>query len=191
MSNFQELSVLATKYSRVIFDNKAKCQRACQRLASQPTQRRIAMRPILPSLLIVFLSACSTMTGISPEASRQEVAAVTDEWRAAYDSREPKRITALYAADAALWGTTLKAIATTPAAVAEYFKGAPARPDARVVFGEQNIRVYGDLALNSGAYTFNAVRDGKPISLPARFSLAFRKQEGKWMIVDHHSSWLP
>ena len=149
------------------------------------------MRTILPSLLVVILSACSTMADISPEASRRQVAAATDEWRAAYDSREPKRITALYAADAALWGTTLKAIATTPAAIADYFKGAPARPDARVVFGEQNIRVYGDLALNSGTYSFNGVRDGKAISLSARFSLAFRRQEGKWMIVDHHSSWLP
>jgi uncharacterized protein (TIGR02246 family) len=149
------------------------------------------MRTIWPSLLIALLSACSSMTGMSPEASKREVAAATDAWRAAYDSREPKRITALYAADAALWGTTLKVIATTPAAVAEYFKGAPARPDARVVFGEQNIRVYGDLALNSGTYTFNGVRDGKPTAQPARFSLAVRKQEGKWMIVDHHSSSLP
>ena len=149
------------------------------------------MRTALLSLLLLLLSGCSTMTGMSPEVSKREVAAATDEWRAAYDSREPRRITALYAADAVLWGTTLKAIATTPAAVAEYFKGAPARPDARVAFGEQHIRVYGDLALNSGTYTFNGVRDGKPTSLPARFSLAFRKQEGKWMIVDHHSSSLP
>ena len=149
------------------------------------------MRTVLPSLLIVLLSACSSMTEVSPEASKQQVSAATNEWRAAYDSRDPKRITALYATDAALWGTNLKAIATTPAAVAEYFKDAPARPDARVVFGEQNIRIYGDFALNSGTYSFNGMRDGKPVSLPARFSLAFRRQEGKWMIVDHHSSWLP
>ena len=149
------------------------------------------MRTVLPALLIVLLSACSTIGNVSPETSSREVAAATDAWRAAYDSREPNRITALYAADAALWGTSLKAIATTPAAVAEYFKDAPARPDARVVFGEQRIRVYGDLALNSGTYTFVGVRDGKPTSSPARFSLAFRKQEGKWLIVDHHSSRLP
>ena len=137
------------------------------------------------------MSACSTTPSISPEGSTRQVAAATDDWRAAYDSRDPKRITVLYASDAALWGTNLKAIAGTPAAVAEYFKDAPARPDARVVFGEQNIRVYGDLALNSGTYTFNGVRDGKPTTAPARFSIAFRKQDGKWLIVDHHSSRLP
>ncbi len=149
------------------------------------------MRNILTSLLIVLLSACASIPSASPEASKREVAAATDAWRAAYDSRDPKRIAATYAADAALWGTSLKVIATSPAAVADYFKDAPARPNARVVFGEQNIRVYGDLALNSGTYAFNGVRDGKPTSAPARFSMALRKQEGKWMIVDHHSSVLP
>ena len=149
------------------------------------------MRSMLSSLLLIVLSACSTTIPTSSELSMQQVTAATDEWRAAYDSRDPKRIAAMYASDAVLWGTNLKAIATTPAAVAEYFKDAPARPDARVVFGQQNVRVYGDLALNSGTYAFNGVRDGKPVSSLARFSIAFRRQEGKWLIVDHHSSRLP
>ena len=149
------------------------------------------MRITLPVLLLALVSACSTTPSVSPKSSIQQVAAATDDWRAAYDSRDPKRITVLYASDAALWGTNLKVIALTPEAVAEYFKDAAARPDARVVFGEQNIRVYGDLALNSGTYTFSGVRDGKPSMSPARFSIAFRKQEGKWLIVDHHSSRLP
>ena len=149
------------------------------------------MRILLTVLLLAMVSACSTTPGVSPANSMQQIAAVTEDWRAAYDSRDPKRIAALYASDAALWGTNLKAIAVTPAAVAEYFKDAPARPDARVVFTEQNVRVYGDLALNSGTYTFNGVRDGKPTTSPARFSFAFRRLDGKWLIVDHHSSRLP
>ena len=149
------------------------------------------MQILLTVLLLAMVSACSTTPGVSPANSMQQIAAVTEDWRAAYDSRDPKRIAALYASDAALWGTNLKAIAVTPAAVAEYFKDAPARPDARVVFTEQNVRVYGDLALNSGTYTFNGVRDGKPTTSPARFSFAFRKLDGKWLIVDHHSSRLP
>ena len=149
------------------------------------------MRKMLLSVLIVFVTACSTTPATSPDASMRQVAAATDEWRAAYDSREAKRITAQYAADAVLWGTNLKAIAAAPAAVAEYFKDASDRPDARVVFSAQNIRVYGDFALNSGTYTFNGVRGGKPSSTPARYSFAFRRQEGKWLIVDHHSSRIP
>lgn len=149
------------------------------------------MRSTLSSTLLIVLSACSTTIPTSSEPSMQQVVAATDEWRAAYDSRDPKRIAAMYAPDAVLWGTNLKAIATTPADVAEYFKDAAARPDARVVFSQQNVRVYGDVALNSGTYAFNGARDGKPVSSPARFSIAFRRQEGKWLIVDHHSSRLP
>ena len=149
------------------------------------------MRILLSTLLLTLASACSIASSVPHEDYIQQVTAATDAWRAAYDSRDPKRITALYASDAALWGTNLKVIAVTPIAVAEYFKDAPARPNARVVFGEQNIRIYGGLALNSGTYTFSGVLDGKPTVSPARFSIVFRKQNGMWLIVDHHSSRLP
>lgn len=125
-----------------------------------PLQRQSRHADKLAFLLIVFGSACSTTSAMSPAVSMRQVAAATDEWRAACDSRETKRITAQTAADAALWGTNLKAIAATPSAVAEYFKDARARSDARVVFGEQNIRVYGGFALNSGTCTFTGTRDG-------------------------------
>jgi hypothetical protein len=60
-----------------------------------------------------------------------------------------------------------------------------------VSFGEQLTRVYGDTAINSGAYTFAAVIQGQPRSFPARFSFTYRKVEGRWLIADHHSSALP
>ena len=78
------------------------------------------MRISLFALPLALVSACSTPPSVSPEGSTRQVAAATDDWRAAYDSRDPKRIAMQYAADAALWGTNLKAIAVTPAAVAEY-----------------------------------------------------------------------
>src|SRR5438445_11436189 len=53
----------------------------------------------------------------------------------------------MYDSDAVLWGTTAKTVAANPAAIAEYFQDAGKRPNARVVFGEQNIRVYGDVGV--------------------------------------------
>jgi hypothetical protein len=97
----------------------------------------------------------------------------------------------MYSPDAVFWGTTMKTIATSPVAVADYFKDAPSRPNASVVLGEQHIRVFGDLAINGGAYTFKNVRDGQEVAIPARFSMAFRKKDGGWLIVDHHSSRVP
>jgi uncharacterized protein (TIGR02246 family) len=149
------------------------------------------MRVLASLLLAALLSGCATTTGGSGAAGRDQVAAATAGWRAAYDSRDPARITAMYDSDAVLWGTTAKTVAATPAAIAEYFKDAGKRPNARVAFGEQHIRVYGDVAVNTGYYTFSDVQDGQTVSRPARFTMAFRNRDGKWLIVAHHSSRVP
>jgi uncharacterized protein (TIGR02246 family) len=148
------------------------------------------MRVLYGVLLGAMLSACATSTGDG--AGRQDqAAAATEAWRTAYNTRDPSRITAMYDSDAVLWGTTAKTVAPNPAAIAEYFKDAGKRPNARVTFGEQHLRVYGDVAVNSGYYTFSDVRDGKEVKRPARFTMVFRNRDGKWLIVAHHSSEVP
>jgi len=149
------------------------------------------MRVLFVALFVALLSACATGTGVVGSVAQDQVAAATTAWRAAYDSRDPARITATYDADAVFWGTTAKTVAANPAAIAEYFKDAPKNPNARVAFGEQHIRVYGDVAVNTGYYTFSNVRDGQTVSIPARFTMVFRNRDGKWLIVAHHSSRVP
>jgi hypothetical protein len=61
----------------------------------------------------------------------------------------------------------------------------------KIVLGEQRVRVYGDMGINTGTYTVSTVRDGKPATLPGRFSFVYRNRNGRWMIVDHHSSAMP
>ena len=148
------------------------------------------MRVLFSLMLTALASACATSAGGGLSASKQ-VTLATSAWRAAYDSRDASRITALYDSEAALWGTTAKTVATSPAAVAEYFKDAGGRPNARVTFGEQHVQVFGDVALNTGSYTFSDVRDGQPVLRPARYTLVFRNRDGRWLIVGHHSSLVP
>ena len=124
-------------------------------------------------------------------SAKEEVAAATAAWVAALNSREPGRITALYDPEAVFWGTTSKTIRATPADIAEYFKTAPQRPTVRCTLGEQHIRIYGTIAINSGYYIFSEVREGQAVTNPSRFTFVFRKRGGKWMIVDHHSSRVP
>ena len=148
------------------------------------------MRALFAVLLVASLSACATSTG-GGTGGKDQVAAATAAWRAAYESRDPARIAAMYDSDAVLWGTTAKTVASNAPAIAEYFKDAGKRPNARVAFGEQHIRVYGDVAVNTGYYMFSDVRDGQQASVPARFTLVFRNRDGKWLIVGHHSSRVP
>jgi hypothetical protein len=83
-------------------------------------------------------------------------------------------------------------VRSDPAAVRAYFVDAfKALPNAKVAFGDQLIRVYGNTAVNTGSYTFSYSKDGEAKSLPARYSLTFVKDGDKWKIVDHHSSAMP
>jgi uncharacterized protein (TIGR02246 family) len=125
------------------------------------------------------------------QATKDQIAAATKAWQAAYDSRDPKNIVSMYDTEAVLWGTTAKTIAPNPAAIWEYFKDAASRPNARVVIGEQHIRVFGETAFNSGYYTFTDVREGQVVPRPARFTLVFHNKAGKWLVVAHHSSAMP
>ncbi len=149
------------------------------------------MRAIL-ILLMLTLSACETTAPTrSGEGASTQVKAATAAWVAAYNSRDPARIAALYDRDAVLWGTAAPVIRKTPEGIADYFKNAGKRPNARVTIVEENVRVIGDAAVSSGAYTFSDVVDGKANDRPARYSFVYRYRDGKWMIVDHHSSRMP
>ena len=57
-------------------------------------------------------------------------------------------------------------IAPSPSAIAEYFKDAGKRLNARATFGEEYLRVYGEAAVSTGYYTFSDVQDGKEVLRP-------------------------
>ena len=150
------------------------------------------MRAIAVLFFSLAIVGCATMrSNESVDAAHKEVLSATDLWRAAYDSRDPRRIAAMYDKGAVFWGTTMKSVATSQEAITEYFKDAPSRPYARVVFTEQHVRVYGDVAFNSGTYAFKDSRDGKEITNPSRYSMVFQRQAGTWVLVHHHSSRVP
>jgi uncharacterized protein (TIGR02246 family) len=145
-----------------------------------------SLRLLLP--LVVLLG--SPIHALAATAE-QEVAAATQAWVDAFNSRDPGRVLALYDPEAVFWGTVSPTLRDTPDEIREYFKGMPDRPLARVVVGEHRIRVFGEIAINTGYYTFSDVRDGRTEANASRFSFTYRRRDGKWWIVDHHSSRLP
>ncbi len=153
------------------------------------------MRVLFGMLLVALLSACATTTGGGGMDKKEQVAAATQAWIDAMGSHDRERVVALYDPEAILWGTTSPALRDNPAAVRDYFKFLlTAPPYYKGILGEQRIRVYGDTAINTGTYTFvGPARDtaGNPISRPARFSFVYHNRDGRWLIVDHHSSALP
>lgn len=147
---------------------------------------------LLFPLLIAALSFLPGFSFAGEDDTERTVRAATAEWVETFNTRDAARIAALYAPDAVFWGTISPTIRTTPEQILEYFvSSATRRPSLRMALGEQHVRVYGELAFNSGYYTSRFVQDGKETVTPMRFTFAYRKSGGRWIIVNHHSSRIP
>jgi uncharacterized protein (TIGR02246 family) len=149
--------------------------------------KRVGTYPILLALLVSVFTSIAIWAG-----EKDDVAAAAAKWADAFSAEPPDRILALYDREAVLWGTLSPKRRDDPEAIRDYMVNAfKALPNHKVSFGDQLIRVYGDTAINTGYYTFTYTKDGESKSLPARYSFVYKKRDGKWMIVDHHSSAMP
>lgn len=148
------------------------------------------MKTLLAALpLALGIVASAGAQGTDDEAA---VAAALVEWVQAFNARDAARIAALYAPDAVLWGTSSRTIRATPEAVLAYFTDSVTkRPRLRTAVVDQHIRIFGDMAINSGAYTSTEPREEGDLVSPSRFTFVYRREGGRWWIVDHHSSRMP
>ena len=157
------------------------------------TEVKIAGGGIIMKNLLMLVALLVLVTP-SPllAGPKEDVGAATQTWIDSMNSHNANKVVALYSTDAVLWGTRSSTLRDTPIAVQDYFKILDTVPPSyKVVLGEQRIRIYGDIAINTGTYTFSEDRDGKPFTRPARFSFVYRNLSGRWLIVDHHSSVVP
>jgi uncharacterized protein (TIGR02246 family) len=152
----------------------------------QRTPRTTRMRTqIVCATLTALLVAGPALAG--PE---EDVAAATQAWAEAFSRHDLEGLLRLYDPGAVFWGTSSATLRDNPAAIRDYFKGVPtSRMIVRI--GDARVRVFGDTAIATGHYTFVDVRDGKEVPRPARFSFTYRLRDGRWVIVDHHSSSVP
>ncbi len=133
-------------------------------------------------LLIVPLSVFAS--------TPQDIQNVSQKWGIALSSTQPEKITGLYDKEAIIYPTFENKLNST-AQIQDYFKNLMQKPDLRVHFDDKNIRVFGDVAVNSGFYTFSYSENGKTIKVPARYTFVYVKKPQGWLIVDHHSSVMP
>lgn len=134
-------------------------------------------------------SASQSVRGKTPE---QEVQKAFEAWIAAVSSCNPDNVTKLYADDAVLLPTLSPIVHDTPEKRKDYFTQFISRQNLKGVVNDSRIRVFGDIAVNSGSYTFTFTNpEGKTQEVPARFSFVYRKEGDDWKIIEHHSSTAP
>lgn len=148
----------------------------------------------------VALVLCLGLTGPAPAwaatsgsctaASEQDIAQLFDRWNQALQTGDPDAVVATYAPDALLLPTMSNLPRDTPSEIRDYFVHFLAgQPVGRI--DERVIRVGCNTAMDSGLYTFTLNRDGKTVEVPARYTFEYAYQDGKWLIVGHHSSRMP
>jgi uncharacterized protein (TIGR02246 family) len=143
--------------------------------------------PLRLALLITLVLGLAVPCAAGPA---DEVAAATKAWTDRFSSHDLEGLLALYDREAVFWGTSSQVIRDTPELIRDYFKGVPTST-MTVAVTDSRVRVLGTVAINTGYYTFTAMRNGQPDPRPARFSFTYRLRDGKWLIVDHHSSSVP
>lgn len=148
-----------------------------------------AMKPLHRSLLLMAaLLWCSAPVRADAKA---DVDAATAQWISAFNRKSITDIIALYASDAVLFGTSSPVLRDKPELVQEYFKTLPSLGEATISLGAHTVQLFGDIAVSTGFYTRSSVEQGKSVSNPARFTFIYAKRDGRWLIVNHHSSALP
>ena len=145
------------------------------------------MKKLLVAFLIIF-NVSIFAADFSPAQKR--VWHAGQEWAQALAARNPVKITALYDKEAYLYAT-FQNMFDNREEILQYFNGLMKKPNLKVTFNRESIRVYGETAINSGLYTFSYTNNGKLVKVPARYTFVYTETPHGWLIVDHHSSILP
>ena len=118
---------------------------------------------------------------------KNEITALFNVWNNALQTGDPKKVAALYETNGILLPTVSNKVRHNHEEIEDYFvhflaKGPVGKID------EANVRTFGQIAINSGVYTFT-FKDGAVVQ--ARFTFVYRWNGERWMIVEHHSSQMP
>lgn len=123
--------------------------------------------------------------------SQQEIAGLFDQWNSALATGDPQKVADLYAPNAVLLPTVSNDVRTDRAGIVDYFtKFLKSQPHGAI--DEEIVDVMDpDSAVNTGLYTFTLNKEGQREQVHARYTFVYEKRDGKWLILNHHSSVLP
>ena len=123
--------------------------------------------------------------------SQDQIAALFDQWNAALATGDPNKVADLYAPNAVLLPTVSNQIRTNRAEIVDYFTHfLESKPQGKIDRGIITV-IDPQTAINAGIYTFELIQDGQLQNVQARYTFVYQRQNGKWLIVNHHSSKMP
>jgi uncharacterized protein (TIGR02246 family) len=123
--------------------------------------------------------------------STQQIADLFGQWNAALGTLDADKVADRYAPHAVLLPTVSNEVRTDRAQIVDYFQHfLESHPKGTIV--KSNIDILdADSAIDSGTYEFALEKDGKKTTVDARYTFVYELINGKWLIVNHHSSAMP
>lgn len=116
-----------------------------------------------------------------------DISALFNEWNRALQTGNPKQVASLYDENAILLPTISNQVRHNHKEIEEYFVEFLSMAPAGTI-NEANIRSFGNIAINSGIYTFQ-FKEGNQVT--ARYTFVYRWNGQHWKIIEHHSSKMP
>lgn len=152
-------------------------------------------------LLLALVSGCTTAPRVlvsQPVRCDQpgsncvnDLMQALEDWKAAYNSRDARRLQQLYAPGALITDDEYSAVPLSGEALPVFFDQIAQRPTARMRWMVGNLQVFGETAVRSGEYEFTELVDGQTKTRPARYSFAYQRMDGRWLILLQHSTARP
>ncbi|MBA4216620.1 MAG: nuclear transport factor 2 family protein [Proteobacteria bacterium] len=155
----------------------------------------------MAALLLTGLSGCAGTRTVVVSAPRPCEQAGTDcmadlmqalqAWQEAYNLRDPVQLRRLYAPGALITDDEYSAVPLGGSALPEFFDEMAKRPTARMRWVIGNLKMFGETAVRSGECEFDEQVDGQVVTRPVRYSLAYQRIDGHWLIVLQHLTLRP
>jgi len=156
--------------------------------------RKVRAMGITASALAVsaVVTGCGTGAASTPAAPTElDIRNLFLTWNAALATGDPQKVADLYAPDAVLLPTVSNQVRRTRTEIVDYFtKFLKDKPQGEM--RDQIVDVLDtDTAVNAGVYEFTLTKEGKQQHVKARYTYVYELRDGKWLIVNHHSSAMP
>ncbi|MEV5436655.1 SgcJ/EcaC family oxidoreductase [Streptomyces sp. NPDC052682] len=171
-----------------------------RRTARASIRKRVALATAVAAVASGTFFAGVGVAGAEPAGkpakpvTKAQVLGLFDQWNAALQTGDPKKVAALYASDGVLLPTVSNQVRTDRAEIVDYFEHfLKNKPFGTKIESHVNI-LDADNAIDTGTYEF-ALTDPKTrvkSTVKARYTYVYEKQpDGRWLIVNHHSSKMP
>ncbi|WP_434446376.1 SgcJ/EcaC family oxidoreductase [Lentzea sp. E54] len=143
--------------------------------------------------LLVGCSSAPAQTATSSEVApaADQIKALFADWNASLATGDAQKVADHYAPNAVLLPTMSNQVRSTRAEIVDYFVHfLQGKPSGEIL--DSHVAVLdADDAIDAGTYRFALTRDGRPATVDARYTFVYEKLDGRWLIVNHHSSAMP